>query len=414
MTAQISNQKQTKINYLDHVSEVLDMNVPVRKWIKSDDKWDGDRREWRLHLTRSGAAFYSEDGGAFPTPRNQAYDKAYIYRKALHGKVALTDMAMAAIKKGKGAFVGVVASEMKGIIKDIMLIEHWFVHRDGTGVVATFQDNTLASSATNVPVNDGRFLKQFTRSGMKFDVYNAALTTKRGTVTVVSVDEALNASGYAVVDFDTTVSGTIATDVLVLENSLNRTITGLDKLVDDAATTFQGLSVASFPEYSSYVASNSGTNRALTPTLLRRFLAAHQAKAGTRATKNMKMIGTPAQLINFDEFYEGELRITPDTKSGGTQTSSFVSSLGKVDLEVDKYANFNKLIYADMNDIRRGVQKKLDWRRDMEGGSSAIFKRSDTNAKYEATLIEFCEYYIKDRVTSAKLEDLTEVHDVAY
>lgn len=411
--ATIGNSKLQYINYLRGVDRTLNAAVKMRNWSAKDDRWTGDRREWRVHVSRNGAIQYTEDGGKFPEAGNQSHVPAFAYRKFLQGKIQITDGAMATIKSDANAAKGIVESEVRGMMEDMKKYESFMSFRDGTGVVAELTDASLASSALAVPVTDGRFLRAFKDSAMVFEVYDSSLSTLKGKVGVVLVQNSTNAAGRALVNFTGTVTGAAAGDKIVPMNALNRAVTGLLALVDDSPSSFQGVDVSLYPEYSALVQSNGGDLRALTPHLFRKTMAGLIEKTGNdNAGNGLKVIGTPRMLVNMEELYEGELRLEPSTKTGGFVISSFQSALGRVDLSTDTDCPYNTLFMVDFSKIFRGVQKELSWRN--SDADSGIFKRSDQAAKYEATAIEICDYYIRERFSSARIDDLREDRDIAY
>src|SRR5690606_23417107 len=104
-----------------------------------------------------------------------------------------------------------------------------------------------------------------------------------------------------------TLPDTTAGNLLVWKNSLNRAITGLDALIDDAATVFQNVNVAAYPRYSSLVLDGGGAAQDLTPTLFRQLLAGLQMKSGSdQPTGGLSVWTEPYQMINLEELYEGE------------------------------------------------------------------------------------------------------------
>jgi hypothetical protein len=175
--------------------------------------------------------------------------------------------------------------------------------------------------------------------------------------------------------------------------------------------TFQTVNVANYPRYSSLVLDNSSVKRDLTPALFRSMLAGLMAKSGSeRPSDGLKVLCNSWQAVNVEELYEGELRLTPETKVAGINVASFQSSLGRIDIIVDTDCLYNKMFFCDFSKIYRAVQKQLAWRR--EGGS--IFKRSDVAGVWTATALEIAELYIKERHTSGKIEDLNENKVTAY
>jgi len=398
----------TFTRFLDGVVETLNHTSKSRNLVRKDDNWTGSHIEGRIHTARSTAIGYVEDGGAFPTADKQDYDTYKAYRKFVVGSIQLTDGAMATAAKSPNVARDVITSEVKGMMNNILKFENGMFFRDGTGTVATLAGSP-ASASSDVQVDDARMLWD----GGTYEVRDAAdITTLHGSNVLSNVESAPNASGKMLTNWSSALPAAAASgDFLVWSGSVNRAITGLDKLIDDAATSFQNINVANNPRYTSLVLDNGGTNRDLTPSLFRQMLAGIMSRTGSeRPSDGLTVLCNSWQAINVEELYEGELRLTPDSKVGGLSVASFQSSLGKIDIMVDTDALYNKMFFADFSKIYRAVQKQLGWRR--EGGS--IFKRSDSSGVWTATAMEIAELYIKERHTCGKIEDLTETKKTAY
>jgi len=407
----ISNVGLLFTRYLDGVVDTLNSASRARQLVKKDDSWTGDHIEGRVHVQRSGAIQAVEDGGAFPTANKQTYAAYKAYRKFLAGSIQLTDGVMATASKSKNVARDVITSEVRGMMRDMLKWENGMFFRDGTGAVCQFVETTPASQTTT-EVDDARMLWE----GVTYDVYdNLTLSTsptKHGTAKISTVTSAPTASGNFTITTDSAISANAATtDYLVWQNSVNRCPTGLQSLVDDTNTTFQNIATGTYPHYTSLVLSNSGTNRDLTPSLFRQMLAGLYQKSGNeKPSQGLTVLTNSWQAINVEELYEGELRLSPETKTAGLAVASFQSALGKIDILTDSDALFHKMFFVDFSQIYRAVQRKLSWRR--QGGS--IFLRSDTAGVWTATALEICEFYIKSRHTSGRLDDLNEDPSTAY
>ena len=404
----IDNVGLTFTRFLDGVVETLNHTSKARSLVRQQDKWTGSHIEGRIHTARSTAIGYVEDGGAFPVADKQDYDTYKAFRKFTVGSVQITDGAMATAAKSPNVARDVVTSEVKGLMNNILKFENGFFFRDGTGTVATLTDGQAAGTTADVRVDDARMIWD----GGTYNQYNSALSAKDGDVVISNVETALHSSGDSLINLSTGLAATTAgSDVLVWNGARNRAITGLDKLIDDSATTFQSVNVANNPRYSSTVLSNGGTKRDLTPALFRSMLASIQTRSGSeRPSDGLSVLCDSWQAINVEELYEGELRLTPESKVGGLAVAAFQSALGRIDIIVDTDCLHNKMFFCDFSKIYRAVQKQLGWRR--EGGS--IFKRSDVSGVYTATAIEIAEMYIKERHTSGKIEDLNASMTTAY
>jgi hypothetical protein len=405
----VENVGLTFTRFLDGVVETLNHTSKSRNLVRKDDNWTGSHIEGRLHTARSTAIGYVADGGAFPTADKQDYATYRAARKFIVGSVQLTDGAMATAAKSPNVARDVITSEVKGMMNNILKFENGMFFRDGTGKVATITNGM--SGSTDIQVDDARMLWD----GGTYQMFPAALTagTSDGDVIISNVENALHASGDALVNLSANLPATSASsDVLVWNGALNKAVTGLDKLVDDALTTdFQFVNTTNFPRYTSMVLDNGGTNRDLTPSLFRQLLAGIMSRTGSeRPSDGLSVLCNSWQAINVEELYEGELRLTPDSKVAGISVASFQSSLGRIDIMVDTDCLYNKMFFADFSKIYRAVQKPLGWRR--EGGS--IFKRSDVSGVWTATAMEIAELYIKERHTCGKIEDLNETKSTAY
>jgi len=120
--------------------------------------------------------------------------------------------------------------------------------------------------------------------------------------------------------------------------------------------------------------------------------------------------GSPWQVKEFEEMYEGELRLSSSDKVVGLDTTTFQSALGRVRLKADTDCPKDKLFAADRSELTRYEHKPLGWR--LQG--SSLFLRSDVANEYTATMDEICELAIGDRRTSGKITDLSHDANIAY
>lgn len=396
----ISDFNASFIDYLPGVVETLNDTVIVRKLARKDHKWEGANISFFVHTARNHALGYVEDGGAFPTPDKQDYVEAKAYRRFLVGSVQITDGALANAATSKRSAIDVTTSELRGMINGLGTFEGFMAYRNGDGTVGTI---SATSATTTLYMDDARLMWD----GATYQEYNAGLTVNHGNFTVTSTARALS-SGSSVVTVDAVPDGTTGGKI-VWNGSLNRAVTGLDKMIDDTSTTFQNVNTATYPRYTSPVLGNSGTERPLTPNLFRQMLSVISQEAGVKPP-SMTCLTNRWLGIETEELYEPELRITPDTKTAGISIASFQSSCGRVNIVTDALAPLNKMFFVDFSQIFRAVQKELDWRR--QGGE--IFLRSDVSAAWKATAIEICEYFIKQRNRCGKITDLAETEGTAY
>ena len=400
----VDNSGLTYLHILDGVTETLNQASRLRSRIRQNYEWRGSHLEHKLHTARNHAIKFMNDGSTFPVADKEDYSSMKVGRKIVGGSIQLTDAVMATASKSPEVAMDVVSSATEGLMKGILKFENFFGARDGTGKVGTVKQTTSAS-ATTIYVDDARALWD----GATYQLYTS--TTLNGSFTVTKVASALTASGYATVTIGANALTFTAADTIHWDGAYGIAYTGLDALVDDAATTFQNISTTNFPRWTSLVLDNSAVNRDLDPALFRQVMAGIYHKTGDDLpTNGLDCLGTAWQLANLDELYESSLRLSPESKTSGVSTASFQSSLGRVTMTPDSDAPYNKIFLTDYSQIFRGVQKKLGWR--VQNGQ--IFLRSDTSPVWTATALEIAELYIKGRNSSGKIEDLNETVKTAY
>jgi hypothetical protein len=405
----IENSGLLFTEYEHTIVETLNQESKARNLVKQNKKWTGSHLEWPIQTARNHAISWLEDGGALPVADKQDYKRLKAYRKFVSASLQLTDGIMAAASGGKAVVKSVIDSEVKGMIENVLKQENGFFFRDGSGSVARVK---TGSSGTTLLVDDARMLWD----GAVYEVYDndgtsGAPGTLRGTFTVTSTASAPTASGFATVTTSSLPSGTAADDHVLWYGALNRVITGLDKLIDDAAVTFQGLAIGTYPRYSSLVLDGGGAAQDLTPTLFRQMHAGIFQKTGRKPASGLTCMTNANQAINVEELYEAELRLAPSDKVAGLAVSSFQTAMGRVDVSTDSDALYGKMFFLDPSEIERCTQQEFGWRR-REG--EPMFKRDDSALRYTATAVGIYDMRIMDRRTCGKIENLNETNVTMY
>jgi len=397
-------------NYMKDISETLNNQSKGRLLCKKSKPWTGSHLEWRVHTSRNGGIGPIDDGGQFQIPSKEGFVTAKAYRRALSGKVQITDMAMAAIKDDKNAAKGVVAATLEGCMDSMLKLENGLFFRDGTGTIA----HVVADYATTtLEVDDSRMIWE----SAQYDLYTTGDVFRSTLPAVTSIASAPDA--VATDDAVVTLSANADANMVIGDHikwkgaTSSNSVTGLKALIDDTAATFQNVAVGTYPKYSALVLANGGTARELTPALFRSALAGLKQKCGNESPSDgITCLASNWDAISFEEMYEGDLRLAPSDKVMGLAVTTFQSALGKVRLVTDCDMLMGTIFLADFSQIYRGVQLPLDWRRD--GKSGPIFKRNDESAVVTATMLEIYDHYIMDRNTSARIDDLSNARVTVY
>ncbi len=403
------------IHYLPGVIQTLNNTSRARLLPKGTLKWEGLHLEKKLHVTSNGSISFPEDGGPIKAAGSQAYVASKAYRKNCTGSVKVTDGILNNAKTTRNAAITVVESELEGMLNSIRKLENYILTRDGTGIVT--QLGSTVSGAT-LTVDDARLLHRFARSSADYTILDTDLTTTHTTFQVSRVARAFtNNEATVTTTASVTAAGQADGDHIVwgtgAHSAYGRWPTGLDALIDDGTGTFQGVDVTTYNHWTSPVLSNGGTLRALTPSLLRQLMAAVKQESGEDIDSEMTLLGCIWQGINFEEMFEGEVRITETTKVGGIEISKFQSTLGSLQLVMDPDAPYGKLFLVDFSQITRAVQAELDWRGKGDTPGS-IFHTLHNGLQNVATCLETYEFFIEGRNKCGKIEDLRETRATAF
>jgi hypothetical protein len=399
------------IHYLPGYIMTLNNTTKARLLPKGKLTWEGVHLEKKVHVRRNPSITFTEDGGPIPAAGKQGYTTAKAYRRFLVGSVKVSEGLLTNAKTTKNAAINVVDSELRGMMESIRKQENFWFGRDGTGVVALLGTTVSGSTLT---VSDARLMWE----DADFTVLDTDGSTEHGSFVVSSIARAAtyNASGiaYATVTPSASFTGSgsqAAGDYIVWGSGskmmYNRAPTGLDALVDDNTGTFQAVNVTTYNRYTSLVLSNGGVARPMSTSLLRQLNTGIRSEAGEDIDSSYTFLTNKWQGNNFEEMFEGEVRLTESTKVGGIEVSRFQSVSGSYDVVTDDDMPYNKAFFVDMAEITRAEQAQLDWRRAGDG-PSGIFQIQQNSLNRVATCMETYEYMIDKRNRGGKIEDLVE------
>ena len=410
MGVSISTFNASFIKYLPGVTKTLNNTSTARLLPLGKVKWEGDRLLKKVHVKRNIAITSTVDGGAIPAAGKQTYVDSEAYRKFLVGAVRVSDGVLNNASTTENAAITVVKSELEGLLEGVRKVEEWQFTRDGTGIVALL--GATASGAT-FTVTDGRALWD----DKSFEIRSAATGAVLEEFTVSRIARALTAAGEVTVTPTATLaaSGQAQSDYVVwgtgADSAYQKALTGLDLLIDDATGTFQSVNTTTYPRYTSPVLAAGGVARPLTAQLYRQGLAMIKQESGADASREIVVLTSVWDAMNHEEMHQGEVRITPETKTVGLVLPTFQTMFGKVSLMTAPDTQWGKMFFVDRNEISWASQAELDWRRSDGGG---IFERDNNSLGYVANAVEITELFIDQRNRCAKIEDLKYSAKTAY
>ena len=385
-----------KTQYLGPIREQLNSSsVLYSRLEKNEDSVVGKNFTIPLHYGRNEGVGARAEGGTLPTAGNQAYKECIVPMRYQYGRIQITGPTIKAARSNEGAFLRAVDSEMRGLERDMKSSMNRQAFGDGTGALAVCAS---ASSATAITVDSTAKL----RVGMPVDI----LVTATGATTAGVVgDTVASITSSTVFTLTTGVAtyGSIGNTYSVyVAGSRAKEMMGLAGIVS-ATSTLQSLDVASYPWWKATVLANSGTNRAISDTLLQTAIDTLEANSSGMCTAMYTSFGVrrayqalltaTKQLVNTQKL------------QGGYEAISYLGgSHGMIPIIAEKDAPANKIFIVDEDELAIYRLADFDW---MQEDGSILSRVSGVDA-YEAVLYVYQELGTSMRNAHVLLSDITE------
>ena len=379
-----------KNQYIGPIRDQLNnSSVLYSRLEKNSDSVVGKNFTIPLHYGRNEGVGARGEGTALPTAGNQQYKECIVPMRYQYGRIQLTGPTMKAARSNEGAFIRAVDSEMRGLEKDMKSSMNRQAFGDGSGILTKCG---ATSASTSVVVDSTANL----RVGMPIDVLKIADGTSVAAGRTVS--SITNATTFVISGAAIT---TTSANAVYIAGSRNNEMMGLGGIVSDADPTggaLQGLAVATYPWWKATVLGNSGTNRAISDTLLQTAIDTLEANSSGRCTAMYTSFGVrrayqalltaTKQLVNTQELKGGYKAIT----------------YNDLPIIADKDAPANKIFVVDEDELQVFRLGDFDWMQD----DGAILSRVSGYDAYEAVLYVYEELGTTMRNAHVLIGDITE------
>lgn len=380
------------------------------------------RYEGRVKVAGSVSMGNTEEGASFPAPSSPTTLTTFTGFTVYAANYQITDVAKEMIDGSADNF----DSAMKYLAADAMdqtlLYREAFLYGNGTAEVGTVASTNSTTNVRVVAYASGRSINSsvLLMPGAVLDVYSSTLATYRGQMTISYTNIATQATSTAidvvVPDFP---AGTTTGDRLFWastgQSSYGLAPQGLDSLIDNSITgTFQGVDMTTSQlgqRWTSVVNSNSGTLRALSPTILNNVLQA-QAEVYTGRSidnvgSNLFWIFNEAQAAPFYNMFPGSAAAAtpfvtrPDDQAVGNGARTFNGPLGTIKLNFRRECPQPTGYGVDFSNIIKAERSKLHWR------DPNMFQLNPNAATSLGQLYEIFQLVVKERRHQVKIADLT-------
>lgn len=378
--------------------------------------YSGEEIRKKMQTQGNTGVGYSGSGGSLPVAGTPKYIDVKYGRRYIVASASIGDDAMSVDKNG-GAIVNGVKDLMRSTLDMVSMLEDYLIARDGTGVLTTL---AAPLSGATIGVNDPRMMvpdgHYEIRAATAHDGYSVGDVIT--TFTVTSKQTYVSAvAGVFTINATVANMNQAAGDYIVWGNgntsTYGRAVTGFKKLIDDSpAGTFQGVTMASNPAFTSIVMDNGGATQNITLGLVRRMLASLAQRRGLGQVSEMMVWMDPWSNVNWEELGQGEIRVQPTDTIAGRKVQRFQSVFGEFNVMNHALAPYGEMTFLDRGAVEKLTQQELDWRPASDAGG--IFARSSDNLRYEASMLGIYDLGIHERHWCGRIENIANTPLISY
>ncbi|MDD3831556.1 MAG: phage major capsid protein [Clostridia bacterium] len=374
--------------YLNVVSEQLNTKTnPLLNRIAQteSDVWGKEIIKLAPYGVNGGIGAGGETDN-LPTSAENKYARFVLTLKNLYGTIELSDKAIRASQNNAGAFVNLLNAEMDGLIKASKFNFGRMLYGDGTGTLATIE-----SVSGNVIIVDS---VQYLMEGMMIDICTSLGVARSGYTSrrITSIDRtdlAVTVSGTAIDD-----DVVVATDILVVQGSYGKELTGLGAIFGSSATL--------------YGITRQGNNW-LTP-YTDTMSTVSDVDIQTAIDHVESVSGGAIDFIvcsyGVRRAYQAYLRTSASNidvlnLEGGYKAISYSG----IPMVADRFCPSNTMYLLDTKEFN--LHQLCDWRW-LEGEEGRILKQKAGQPVYTATLVKYADMICNKPIGQAQLTSITE------
>lgn len=408
------------------VDQLNNANVLLAQLERDKERFVGRRWVRALHIGRNRGVGARAENGTLPTAGAQQYDNIMGPVRYQYARIQLSGPTIAAMKKGRGAFLDALDSEMTGATTDANKDVARQVWGTSDGIIGLCAGD---SAGTTVTVTNGTWRKDIMRhleDDFLIDILDNSNSQAR-LAAVPSTGLAVRSVDYAAGTF--VVENTDGTNASNIDPDVNDKIvrfgaygvntntgspgdgqielTGMQTIIDDTAT-LHTLAPSTEPRWAAVEYTNSGTARAISENLVTTALQDGESRSGLMADLIIGSQGVGRSYANLltglrrntnttqlKGGYEGMTISAPKVGRGKSATASYVS---------DFDAPSRSLYGVHTPSISVAELHDWDWM-DRDG---AILNRVSGTDAYEGTLFAYFDIVCERRNAHWRIGDITE------
>lgn len=381
-----SAENALKTLYLGVVADQLNTNVnPLLAKISqtTSDVWGKEIRKLAPFGLNGGIGAGTEDG-ALPVASGNSYAQFVLTLKNLYGTIQISDKAIRASQNNAGAFVNLLEAEMEGLLKASKFNFGRMLYGDGSGVLAT-----VSSFTPNVITVD---TTKNVMEGMLVDIIRSTGTTAVYARRISEVDRENNT---ITLDGSTLSSSAVAEgDVVVVQGSYNKELTGLGALFGDSDTLY-GLTRSSNKWMKPY----STTSSTITDVKIQKAIDTLDEVAGSNA--DFIVCSAGVKRAYQDYLLTNRSNVDVMNLQGGYKAISY----NGIPVISDRFCPEGTMYILNTGDFH--LHQLCDWRW-LEGENGKVLHQDANKPTYTATLVKYADMICDRPIGQAKISGITE------
>ena len=382
-----SAENALKTLYLGVVSDQLNTNInPLFAKINqtTSDVWGKEIRKLAPFGLNGGIGAGTEDG-ELPTPAGNNYAQFVLTLKNLYGTIEISDKAIRASENNAGAFVNLLNAEMEGLLKASKFNFGRMLFGDGSGVLATTDEEI---SAQSVRVDSVKNLME----GMVVDFVksNSVIGSAKG-LRITSVDR-----NNKIVTFHTSFSGVSVGDVITVQGSFQNEITGLKAIFSESDRLY-GLSRAENQWMTPF--SFMAENGKLDEVQMQKAIDMLDEVAGS--TADFIVCSSGVKRAYQEYLSTNRTNVDIMNLAGGYKAMSY----NGIPVVSDRFAPEGTMYLLNTSEFN--LHQLCDWRW-LEGDDGRVIKQQPNKPVYNATLVKYADLICDKPIGQAVITGIAE------
>ncbi len=327
----------------------------------------------------NGGFGFSSDSGNLPQAGSNKYTHFETTTKDMYGVIEISDKAMKASRLNTNSFVDLLTQEMKGILEAAKFNYSRALFTDGTGVIATVEDENLNC----LHVDSVKYLME----GMIIDIIGPTSTEKAKRIVSINRPE-------KVIFLDSEVTVSVG-DKITVQNSYQKEITGLGAiLTSDTTQPLYGVDRSENYWMLPYISENTG---AISDLKIQTAIDYLEENAGSTVDYISCSYDVRRNYLSYLELTRRN--IDPMTLEGGFQAISFSG----IPLVADRHCPDGTMDLLNSKSFAMHTLSDWDWLDD----DGKILKQIAGKPAWTAVLAKYGELLCDHPGGQARLKGIT-------